>query len=170
VGIGTTKETTSVTAAMLARADYAGNAGSQAFTEIDAGPASLAVGDDPNYPWPSTKACTGIFFLRSSVSMTDVTRGTSNTFLVGERYIDPLHYTDGLDIGDNEAMYVGFDNDGFRVTIEPPQRDRAGYQNARIFGSPHPAGVNMLYCDGSVRLVGYDVDPDVFLDAGRRTD
>ena len=67
-------------------------------------------------------------------------------------------------------MYVGFDNDGFRVTIEPPQRDRSDYQNDRIFGSAHAVGVNMLYCDGSVRLVVYGVDVDVFMNSGRRTE
>jgi prepilin-type N-terminal cleavage/methylation domain-containing protein/prepilin-type processing-associated H-X9-DG protein len=170
VGVGPTGGTTTITASQLARGDYAANAGSQGFNELSAGPATLKQGDSPNYPWPSTASCTGVIFQRSVVSLKHVTRGTSNTFLIGERYISANHYFDGLDIGDNEAMYVGFDNDGFRVTIEPPHRDQAGYQNARIFGSNHSAGVNMLYCDGSVRFVAFDVDPDVFMDAGRRAD
>jgi hypothetical protein len=103
------------------------------------------------------------------VSLLDVTRGASNTFMVGERYINPQHYFDGLDTGDDEAMYVRFDNDVGRITIDSPRRDRSGFQDVCLFGSAHVAGVNMLYCDASVRLVSYDVDPDVFLEAGRRS-
>jgi prepilin-type N-terminal cleavage/methylation domain-containing protein/prepilin-type processing-associated H-X9-DG protein len=168
VGVGKTGETVQVTAWSLARSDYAGNAGSQGFNEIFGGPATLAEGDDPKFAWPSTAACTGVLFQRSAVSRTSIRRGSSNVFFAGERYIAANHYEDGIDIGDNEAMYVGFDNDNYRVTVDPPMRDRSGYENARIFGSAHQAGVNMLYCDGSVRLVGYDVEPDVFMDSGRR--
>jgi prepilin-type processing-associated H-X9-DG protein len=37
-----------------------------------------------------------------------------------------------------------------------------------LFGSAHPSGVNMLYCDGSFRLVSYAVDPRVHHQAGSR--
>jgi prepilin-type processing-associated H-X9-DG protein len=170
VGVHRTGNTTSITGTKMARSDYAANAGSQAFNEIFAGPASLAQGDNTNFSWPSTAACTGVIFQRSAISLKHITRGTSSTYLIGERYISANHYFDGLDIGDNEAMYVGFDNDGYRVTIEPPERDRIGYQNARIFGSAHSAGVNMLYCDGSVRLIAFDIDPDVFMVGGMRAE
>ncbi len=170
VGIGSTGGTSTLTVTSLARTDYAANAGSQGFNEIFAGPTSLAQGDNPNYPWPSTAACNGIFFQRSAVSIAQITRGTSNTFLAGERYLNASHYFDGTDIGDNEVMYAGFDNDVYRVTVDPPMQDRPGISNPVIFGSAHVAGVNMLYCDGSVRLVAYSVDPDVFFDAGQRSD
>jgi prepilin-type processing-associated H-X9-DG protein len=169
-GMNSTGTTIVLTASRLARSDYAANAGSQGFNEIFAGPPTLAQGDSLSYRWPNTSACSGIFFLRSSVSLNDVTRGTSNTFMAGERYINAIHYFDGVDIGDNEGMYAGFDNDVYRVTVEPPQRDRPGYGNPLIFGSAHPSGVNMLYCDGGVRYINYEVDPDVFFAAGRRTD
>ena len=89
--------------------------------------------------------------------------------MIGERYVDSRHYYDGLDLGDNEAMYVGFDDDVYRVTARPPRRDDR-LQDLLSFGSAHAAGVNMLHCDASVRLVTYDVDPAVFLAAGRRAD
>jgi prepilin-type N-terminal cleavage/methylation domain-containing protein/prepilin-type processing-associated H-X9-DG protein len=162
--------TTSVYPTSLARSDYAGNAGSQSFNQLDGGPLSVAQGDSPNYVWPNTRNCSGIFFLRSTVRLLDITRGTAYTFLVGDRYLNPEHYFDGLDGGDNEALYAGFDNDVYRVTFNPPQRDRAGFTDTRIFGSAHGAGVNMLFCDGSVRLVSYDVDPNVFLISGRRSE
>lgn len=170
VGINRTGETKTLIMTRMARSDYAANAGSQPFNEIFAGPPSLAEGDNPNYRWPSTAACSGIFFQRSAVSLSQITRGASNTFLAGERYIDASHYADGIDIGDNEGMYVGFDNDGYRVTVEPPRRDRAGFTHPELFGSPHPAGVSMLYCDGGVRLVNYDIEPGIFFQAGQRTE
>ena len=168
VGVDKTHETVSVTAAVLVRADYAGNAGSQGFNEIYAGPNTLAEGDDSKYAWPSTAACTGVLFQRSAVANNSIRRGTSNVFFAGERYIASDHYLDGLDIGDNESMYAGFDNDGYRVTIDPPKRDQRGVINSRIFGSAHAVALNMLYCDGSVRPIAYDIDPDVFFDFGRR--
>jgi prepilin-type N-terminal cleavage/methylation domain-containing protein/prepilin-type processing-associated H-X9-DG protein len=170
VGIGSTGATTTITATRMARTDYAANAGSQGFNQIFEGPTSLAQGDSPSYPWPSTAAFSGIFFQRSTVSMNQITRGTSNTFMIGERYIDARHYADGLDNGDNEGMYTGFDNDVYRVTLFPPERDRPGQGNPLIFGSAHPAGLNMLYCDGSVQFLSYSIDADVFFNAGRRSD
>ena len=170
VGIGSTGATSNLVVSSMARSDYAANAGSQGFNDIFAGPPSLADGDNPNYPWPSTDACNGIFYQRSTVTIAQITRGTSNTFLAGERYLNPLHYFDGDDLGDNEGMYVGFDNDNYRVTIDPPTRDQRNVDNYLLFGSAHVAGVNMLYGDGSVRLVTYSVDPEIYFDAGRRSD
>jgi prepilin-type N-terminal cleavage/methylation domain-containing protein/prepilin-type processing-associated H-X9-DG protein len=168
VGVGPTGETVSLTANVLVRADYAGNAGSQAFNELFAGPDTLAEGDNTSYAWPTTTACSGILFQRSAIAISSIRRGTSNVFFAGERCVASDHYTDGLDIGDNESMYAGFDNDGYRVTIDPPKRDERGVINSRIFGSAHVGALNMLYCDGSVRAITYDIDPDVFFDSGRR--
>ncbi len=170
VGIGSTGATSTIMVSRMARTDYAANAGSQGFNELFAGPPSLAEGDDPKYPWPSTAACNGIFYQRSTVSIAEITRGTSNTFLAGERYLNPLHYFGGTQFDDNEGMYVGFDNDSYRVTIDPPLRDQPNVTNLRLFGSAHTAGVNMLYGDGSVRLVTFSIDPEIFFDAGRRSD
>jgi prepilin-type N-terminal cleavage/methylation domain-containing protein/prepilin-type processing-associated H-X9-DG protein len=160
--------TTLVSANQQVRSDYAGNAGSQGFNELGSGPSSLAQGDSASYAWPTTKACSGVFFLRSSVALPEIELGTSNTFAAGERYIDSDHYADGLDNGDNECMYVGFENDVARTTVMPPQQDRARYKDTRVFGSAHSFGVNMLYCDGAVQHISYSVDPDVFFRAGRR--
>jgi prepilin-type N-terminal cleavage/methylation domain-containing protein/prepilin-type processing-associated H-X9-DG protein len=159
--------TTTVEPELMARSDYAGNAGSQNFNQIDAGPATLAEGDSPANVWADTSACSGIFFLRSHIRQNDVTRGSSNTFLAGERYCNSDHYFDGIDHGDNESMYGGYDNDVCRVTSSQPHRDASEFDGLR-FGSAHASGLNMLYCDGSVRLVGYDVERAVYFEGGRR--
>ena len=94
--------------------------------------------------------------------------GTSNTYLLGEKYLNPADYFTGRDYGDNEHMYIGFDNDIARATVLPPLLDKPGYQDIIRFGSAHVGGCNMLYCDGRVEVVAYDVDPKVFLRAGDR--
>jgi prepilin-type processing-associated H-X9-DG protein len=129
----------------------------------------LATGNSPTFAWPDTSQFTGVVFLRSSVSLINVINGNSNTFLVGEKYLDPNAYTTGSDSGDNECVYIGFDNDTSRTTDYPPQRDQPGYSSDLIFGSNHSSGLNMLRCDGSVSFITFDSDPNVFRLAGNRS-
>ena len=156
------------TATEKARADYAACSGDQAPDEIYPGPSSLAQGDSGSYNWPSTAAFTGVIFQRSDIALRDIWNGTSNTFLAGEKYLNPNAYYNGSDPADNENLYVGFDNDISRSTDYPPQRDTVGYGNTFIFGSAHTAGLNMLHCDGSVQFIVFGVDPAVFKRAGNR--
>jgi prepilin-type N-terminal cleavage/methylation domain-containing protein len=156
------------TVPLVARGDYAANAGNQAADEFFGGPTSLAQGDDPNYAWPSTDQLTGIIFQRSAISIQDITRGTSNTYLLGEKYLNPDSYATGTDGADNENLYTGFDNDNYRSTDYPLLQDRKGYANTFSFGSAHRAGANMLNCDGSVHFIQYTVDPAVHFAAGSR--
>jgi prepilin-type N-terminal cleavage/methylation domain-containing protein/prepilin-type processing-associated H-X9-DG protein len=151
-----------------ARGDYAACAGDQVADEIYGGPLSLEQGDDPAYPWPSTARFTGVVFQRSTVRLVNITNGTSNTFLAGEKYLNPDHYANGRDGGDNENLYVGFDNDVSRETQYPPHQDRAGVTDPYVFGSAHPSGVNMVHCDGSVEHISFSVEPAVFRRAGNR--
>src|SRR5262249_15470355 len=144
-----------------ARGDYAANAGDQPVDEFYPGPVSLAQGDDPNYPWPSTDGLSGVIFQRSEIRYIDIPHGASNTYLLGEKYLNPDSYANGFDYADNETMYSGFDNDNFRCTYLPPQRDRPGYADTFSFGSAHRAGVNMAFCDGSVQVIYFGVDPAV---------
>jgi prepilin-type N-terminal cleavage/methylation domain-containing protein/prepilin-type processing-associated H-X9-DG protein len=154
----------------MAKSDYAANLGDQAVPNNGwtDGPGDLATGDDSTYPWPNTSYLTGVIFLRSAIKLGNIPNGPSNTFLVGEKYLNPNQYTIGNDPGDNENMYVGFDDDVLRTTQFPPKRDQPGYENSSIFGSNHPTGLNMLYCDGRVEHVSYTVDPAVFKRAGNR--
>jgi len=38
------------------------------------------------------------------------------------------------------------------------------------FGSAHPDGCNFVYCDGSVRLISYSIDPEVHRAVSNRRD
>jgi prepilin-type N-terminal cleavage/methylation domain-containing protein len=154
--------------ALLARSDYAANAGDQAADEFFGGPGSLAEGDNPGFNWPSTDGLTGVLFQRSEIRFKDITRGSSNVYLLGEKYLNPADYFTGRDYADNESLYTGFNNDNYRTTHDPPQRDTRGYANTQVFGSAHRAVAHMAYCDGSVRAVPFSVDPEVHRMAGSR--
>src|SRR5262249_46004541 len=134
----------------LARTDYAANCGDALKNEIDGGPTSW--GGVASFNWGNTNVFTGIMFRRSQIKMAQITRGSSNTFMIGEKYLNPDHYSDGQDPSDNETMYVGFDNDTYRCTNRRPRQDQRGLQDTYSFGGNHLSGVNMAYCDGSVSL------------------
>jgi prepilin-type N-terminal cleavage/methylation domain-containing protein len=155
----------------LARADYAANAGDQFSNEFNGGPNTLEHGDT-TFNWgspPPPEKYSGIVFLRSEIRFSQITRGISNTFLFGEKFLAPSEYTTGDDPGDNESMYVGFDNDTNRVTLYPPRRDAQGEpQPTKLFGSAHADGFNMAYCDASVPFLSYSIDPQVFKQSGNR--
>jgi prepilin-type N-terminal cleavage/methylation domain-containing protein/prepilin-type processing-associated H-X9-DG protein len=157
-----------ITVTSMARTDYACNAGDQSSDEIFGGPPDVPTGDNPGYGWPGITNFTGVIYQRFGIPLVQITNGTSNTFLAGEKYLNPNSYADGSDGGDNESMYAGFDNDISRDTASPPLRDTKGLADTFRFGSAHSSGVNMLYCDGSVQHVSFSVDPTVFKRAGNR--
>jgi prepilin-type N-terminal cleavage/methylation domain-containing protein/prepilin-type processing-associated H-X9-DG protein len=155
----------------VARTDYATNAGDQSRSQWFEGPATLEQGDDPNWQgWKDhpTDGLTGICFQRSEIRIAQVTNGTSNTYMIGEKYLNPHDYETGKDLADNECMYIGFDNDVSRTSYYLPLQDLPGYANYDTFGSAHPAGLNMVYCDGSVRFISFSIEKAVHQRAGNR--
>ncbi len=149
------------------RTDYAANEGSVPDGYIT-GPTTLALGDT-TFAW-RTMTSTGISFERSTVNPATVRDGKSNTILLGEKYLPANHYDTGMVGHDNESIFTGYNNDQFRTTNAnyPPRRDRAGYDDGYAFGSTHPAGVNYVFCDGSVRPIGYEADAAMFQRLGSR--
>jgi prepilin-type N-terminal cleavage/methylation domain-containing protein/prepilin-type processing-associated H-X9-DG protein len=157
---------------LLARSDYAANTGDQAQDEIDPGPEMIP--PTPQNPYgtipspPSTPNWSGVIFRCSEIKTSTITRGTSYTYLAGEKYLNPASYFNGGDSADNETMYSGSDNDNQRGTHVTPMQDKKGHADSERFGSAHLGVFNMLMCDGSVQNVRYDVNPAVFQAAGRR--
>jgi hypothetical protein len=172
----------------VARGDYGACGGDQLYAWVDRGPNSLAEALTVirNNTWlklENTSGTTtyspanGICYLRSEVKLAQVTDGTSNTYMLGERYIDPLRYTDGTDGGDNESMYSGCNNDVNRTTYyngttpsHVPRQDTPGVSDSWYFGSAHANGCFMSFCDGSVHLIGYSINPEVHRCLGNRKD
>jgi prepilin-type N-terminal cleavage/methylation domain-containing protein len=158
----------------VARNDYAMNGGDR-VTLYGTGPPSLAVAS--TFAWPNTSLVNGVCFQRSKVRLAEVTDGTSNTYLVGKKHLRRDHYTNGQDQGDNESLYSGDDRDLIRFTgtsniptLKPLSDAFVAGQEGLVFGSAHASGFQVALCDGSVRLIAYEVDHDVHGRLGNRRD
>lgn len=169
-----------------ARSDYAISTGAAAPDEFCGGPATTEIGD--SWPtchnplesgeencvncWRITSDHNGISFQRSEVKMAHVRDGSSNTILIGEKYLDPDDYTSGSSSADNETMYTGYNNDHFRNTYygRTPMRDRPSMHSTYHFGSAHSGSCGFVFCDGSVHKISYSIDPATFRDLGNARD
>jgi prepilin-type processing-associated H-X9-DG protein len=87
---------------------------------------------------------------------------------MGDKYDLSTAYYSGAIAAENENMYVGMDNDIFRTTYTPPLGDRSQTDSVNLFGSAHAEGCNFAFCDGSVRLLSYTIDPTTYGQLGRR--
>ena len=138
---------------VAAKADYAGNAGDDACPE-------------------DTNVNTGIFFHKSMVRAANVNDGLSNTYLVGEKSLNPDYYETGQSGGDDDTQFEGANCDSLRSTypVTALYPDRAGNDAGYQFGSVHAAGFNMAFCDGSVRSISYSIDAATHQYLGNRKD
>ena len=114
----------------------------------------------------------------SQITAAQISDGCSNTYLAGEKYVWPDQYLTGLDGGDDWNMYVGEQDDNTRqvayihgtTTYCPPLQDTPGVSNAACFGSAHTNGLHMAFCDGSVQMTNYSIDPEIHRRLGNRYD
>ena len=146
--------------------------------DTDGGPQSLT--DAESYAWPDTTKCNGLCFTRSEGSSAHVRDGMSNTYLVGEKYLDPQQYTTGTAEGDNATAYSGAENDlvrwtanvatGGAVQLLRPRQDTSGDPLPDRFGSPHSSGWHASFCDGSGRALRFELDPEIHRRLGVRDD
>jgi len=152
----------------MARTDYAANFGTQVHNPLD--------------PLATGAVCDGICYDHSMVSFRDVTDGTANTFMVGEKYIMPDLYFTGTDLGDNASMYEGADCDIYRFSVcadksttpptyyWAPMPDTPGVSAHYALGSAHSNIYNMAFCDGSVHAMSYQTDLSIIERLGNRRD
>jgi prepilin-type processing-associated H-X9-DG protein len=126
-------------------------------------------GSSPNWV-PNKDICNsnGIFFGDSSVSVKDITDGTSKTFIIGER--------DGFCLA---ATWIGSRNNAdsqmhssmwtlahvtSNITLNYPY---TGAYNTCTegFSSAHPGGAFFAFCDGSVRWIDDDISYELALNS-----
>jgi prepilin-type N-terminal cleavage/methylation domain-containing protein len=176
----------------VARGDYAGNLGPE-ISQQAGEPAPFCGGrytqwcDGPSLAnaeagqgWVSSRfdqhARNGdVLFQHVSVNMKEITDGTSNTYMVGEKFLQPQYYEDitpsgNLGFNDDQGLWIGDDLDNNRNTELPPAQDQDGVPLLFLFGSAHPGGFNMALCDASVRSISYDIDPVTHKWLGHRSD
>lgn len=192
----------------VVKIDYAANSGTS--REFDGSqyqnPTSYQQVDN-GHKWQSADTCgdptdvraynrcqSGVMHIRSEIKLSRITDGTTKTYLIGEKYMNPDFY-DGFvegqpkDWGDNQSAYCGFDWDHHRIAyhhVQSGERSRSrgepiDYQPApdtpggspnppNSFGSAHASGFNMSMCDGSVHFVSYDVESVVHSNLADRMD
>lgn len=157
--------------AVAGRSDYAANVGDKLPMLYGPGPATLAEGDDPKYVWTQLDR-TGVVYRRSQTQPAHIRDGLSSTYLVAESYLNPHDYETGTASNNNQGMYAGYDRDTLRVTnvMHPPLRDRPGVTGDHVFGSAHAAGFQAALCDGSMRLISYQIAPETHRRLGNRAD
>ncbi len=189
---------------VIAKGDYAANSGdarvsagsvcvgvsmwpttSMTYAAIDANPLWTATGckiTATGFGSSRPQMCqSGVIFYRSQISSAKIPDGTSNTYLVGEKFMEPRSYevldpnTCQVGGGDNQGIFSGYEWDNHRVAHGPdalgtvetyqPRQDMdlnlGGGANPALyaFGSPHAGSMNMAMCDGSVQSISYDIDP-----------
>jgi prepilin-type N-terminal cleavage/methylation domain-containing protein/prepilin-type processing-associated H-X9-DG protein len=158
------------------RTDFAVNGG-----ELPCGPGpKLAMGprsfsDAATVAWGAeiskmANDCTGVAHFGSEVRIKHITDGLSKTYCVGEKYLSPDHYSDGKGAGDKRTMLEGSNEDITRCGWKEPKMDTLGKQNSVSWGSAHPGVFNMVFCDGSVHKVRYDIDLKVHQSLSNRKD
>ena len=165
---------------LVARIDYQANTGSINAVKEDAGPKSVE--EAKSYDWlyhgANRVEQNGITYQRSQITIGKIIDGTSNTYCVGEKYLNPERYTDGYDFSDDQSLYVGHDRDvnGYTANgllledVLQPQQDKPGLTIPFNFGSAHTSGFHVVMCDGSVQSISYNIDGLVHMTLGGRND
>jgi type II secretory pathway pseudopilin PulG len=115
---------------------------------------------------------------QSPVRIADIKDGTSNTLMLAEKQLNKALL--GRTHDDNEACYSpGWESEIFRIAVRsqgawqgprPDRDDPNDYHSSYYFGSAHEMGIYTVFCDGSVRLIGYQVSGTLFMYACVRDD
>src|SRR5262245_17382998 len=101
---------------------------------------------------------TGVVRQRDPNRIADITDGTSNTMMVGEKRMN-LAFMGQPQESDAVGYTCGWDLDTARTTRRTPKQDSIGSSDAtKRFGSSHPGRFNAVFADGSVRPISYTID------------
>ena len=122
---------------VIGRTDYAGSTG-EATLVGGGGPTSYTDADGGAWTdarWAAVVGgagdANGVIFRHSQCLVADITDGISNTYLIGERYMNPDYYATGTDADDDQGWMMGYDYDINRETNPVPDSRRARIPPAR---------------------------------------
>jgi prepilin-type N-terminal cleavage/methylation domain-containing protein/prepilin-type processing-associated H-X9-DG protein len=171
--------------------DYAGNGGTVSVQTTMAGVQTTSwwVPIDPNsgnpnpangdpsfadkagFAWPAGlfAKINGVFGPASMTRFSDITDGASNTYLIGEKFVNPDRYEGGSG-ADNSPLFEGYDWDIIRWSSIGLLQDATSPADGEFFGSAHTSGANAVFCDGSVRSISYSIKLDVHQNLCQRND
>lgn len=120
----------------------------------------------------------GIFYRNSRISVLDITDGTSNTLMVGERSSNLALATwsgavTGASVPPRRPSSLGPEGAGVLVlghtgTAAEGHTPNSSQCHVDDFWSRHPQGVNFLFADGSVRVINNTIQPVVWEALGTR--
>jgi prepilin-type N-terminal cleavage/methylation domain-containing protein/prepilin-type processing-associated H-X9-DG protein len=176
------------------RSDYAANGGTTTNVQSAvcsssscSGPSSLANASSTS--WISKGITYGVVAQHTLFYIADITDGLSNTYMIGEKFLETNSYETGTDEGDDWGPYTGAQNDNARSVYYDattpansltPKQDypmdpevgspSAAESRKNRFGAPHASGCNFAFCDGSVQSISYTIDPLTHNRLGNRRD
>ena len=148
-----------------AKCDYAFNGG-DTFLDHGPGPLNFPDGENGVYVFPSMSNHTGLNFVHHMFRMEDIADGSTNTYLIGEKYLSLFSAKDvNSTWGDDQGVYVSDIMDLIRYSNVfgnycLPKQDKS-FPDTVIemlsFGSAHSGGFNMAFADGRVQVVSYGI-------------
>jgi prepilin-type N-terminal cleavage/methylation domain-containing protein/prepilin-type processing-associated H-X9-DG protein len=115
---------------------------------------------------------TGVVLPGTTVRILDISDGTSNTLLAGDKRLN-LAFLGQPHVNDDVGYTAGWDHNTVRFTDkapEPDYTDRTQEDGEDVFGASHPGRFNVVFADGSVRSLSYSIDPVVFTYLGHKSD
>jgi prepilin-type N-terminal cleavage/methylation domain-containing protein/prepilin-type processing-associated H-X9-DG protein len=111
----------------------------------------------------------GIFAQLLNITMAQISDGSSNVILCGEKNLDPNQYATGTEHGDEWCCFGGYDPQTERYNT-PPRQDQPGAMLSADWGSAHAGMCNMAFCDGSVHQISYGISSTVMDQLCNRAD
>ncbi len=153
--------------------DYAANMGDLNDASDADQPKTFEEADDPNFDWDYFPPYTGITGIRSEFKFAKITDGTANTYMVGEKYLNPDNYFTGISWGEDDGAFTGqgYDHSRWcRPDDTPPMQDQPGAELLSPMGSAHSSGFHVVFCDGSVHVISYAIDPLIHAALANRED